>query len=302
MRNATRLPHRGIPHLRGRVAVVTGAANGIGRALSTALQHKGCHLALVDVDEAGLTSLRAETVAMPGQQITAHVADVSDRGRMRELADEVVSAHGAVHVLVNNAGIAHEAAFAQTSLDDWDRMIAVNVWGVIHGCHFFLPHLAKADRAHIVNMSSLLGIVAMPGQCTYSATKFAVRGFSEALREELHETAIGLTIVHPGAVATSIMQRARGDDPELLQRIHLWYERNATRPEQAAQRIVAAIERGKPRLLIGPEALFGDLLKRVMPVAGNKLFVDATIRALGVEDMRAKRRKQWQDLMLGDTT
>ena len=125
---------------------------------------------------------------------------------MQELAGEVVAAHGAVHVLINNAGIGHEAAFPQTSLDDWERIVDVNLWGVIYGCHFFMPHLAKVDRAHIVNVSSLFGIVAMPGQSAYCATKFAVRGLSESLWEELRATSVGLTVVHPAAVATDIMK------------------------------------------------------------------------------------------------
>ena len=148
----------------------------------------------------------------------------------------------------------------------------MNLWGVIYGCHFFMPHLAKVDRGHIVNLSSLLGIVAMPGQSAYCATKFAVRGLSESLAEELRATSVGLTVVHPAAVATGIMKRAKGDDPELLQRISRWYERHAISPERAAARIIRAIEKGTPRLLITPEAAFGDVLKRLMPVTGNKLF------------------------------
>jgi short-subunit dehydrogenase len=290
---------KGIPHLSGKVVVVTGAALGIGRALSSALLAKGCHLALVDLDEETLSSLHdALSRAAPHRRVTMHAADVADRARMRALADEVVQAHGAVDVLVNNAGVAYEAPFPQTILDDWDRVIAVNLMGVIHGCHFFLPHLAKVERAHIVNLSSLLGVIAMPGQAAYSATKFAVRGLSEALQEELRETTVGLTVVHPGAVATGMMTRARCDDPDLVQRIDAWYERNAASPERVAARIVRAIEKGKPRLVVAPDAVFGDLLKRLMPVAGNRLLVDLAIRMLGLEYMRAKRGKQWQETMV----
>jgi short-subunit dehydrogenase len=294
--NSTR---KGIRNLRGKVAVVTGAASGIGRALSIGLWEKGCHLALVDVDADGLTSLSATLVGSSRDQVaTTHVAHVGDKVRMEEVAREVVAAHGAVHVLINNAGIGYEAAFPQTSLDEWERIVGVNLWGVIYGCHFFMPHLAKADRAHIVNISSLFGIVAMAGQTAYCATKFAVRGLSESLWEELRATSVGLTVVHPGAVASNIMKRARGDDPELLQRVSRWYERKALSPERAAAQIIRAIERGTPRLLITPEAAFGDMLKRLMPVTGNKLFGDAVIRALGVEDMRAKRIAQWRETMV----
>jgi NAD(P)-dependent dehydrogenase (short-subunit alcohol dehydrogenase family) len=290
---------KGIRDLKEKVAVVTGAANGIGRALALGLWNRGCHLALVDLDEDGLASL-ATTLAGSGrdQVATTHVANVGDKLRMQELAGEVMAAHGAVHLLINDAGIGHEAAFPQTSLDDWERIVAVNLWGVIYGCHFFMPHLAKVDRAHIVNVSSLFGIVAMPGQSAYCATKFAVRGLSESLWEELRATSVGLTVVHPGAVATGIMERANGDDPELLRRVSRWYEGHAIPPERAAAQIIRAIEKGTPRLLITPEAAFGDVVKRLMPVTGNRLFSDQVIRAIGVEDMRAKRIAQWRDTMM----
>jgi NAD(P)-dependent dehydrogenase (short-subunit alcohol dehydrogenase family) len=292
-------PPKGIRQLRGKVAVVTGASSGIGHALALGLWARGCHLALVDLDADGLART-AHKLRESGRQqtVTTHVANVGDRVRMQEMAGEVVAAHGAVHVLINNAGIAHEAAFPQTSLDQWDRIMEANVWGVIHGCHFFMPHLAKADRAHIVNMSSLLGIVAMAGQSAYSTSKFAVRGLSESLWEELRATSVGLTVVHPGGVATNIMNRAQGDDPELLQRLSRWYERHALPPERAAAKIIRAIERGAPRLLITREARFGDLLKRLMPVLGNKLFGDLVIKGLGVGDMRAKRLAQWRTTMV----
>lgn len=284
----------GVPRLHDRVVVITGAAHGIGHALATALWARGCHLALVDIDENALTRLRAELRPSTAQRVSMHVADVGDRERMRAVAQDVVSAHGAVHVLVNSAGVAHEASFQRTSLEDWDRIVRVNLLGVVHGCHFFLPHLARADRAHIVNISSLLGVVGMPGQSVYAATKFAVRGFSESLQEELHHTTVGVTLVHPGAVNTGITLRGTGDDADLLRRIDEWYGRNALKPELVAGRIVRAIERGTPRLVVGADATFGDVLKRLFPVAGNRLFVNAAIRMLGVEDMRAKREAQWR--------
>lgn len=291
-------PQKGIRILGGKVAVVTGASSGIGRALAFALWRKGCHLALVDNDQQGLARLRDELVQSTAQRLTTHVADVADRMRMKELAPEVAEAHGPVHVLINNAGVGYEAAFQQTSLDDWDDIVGVNFWGVVHGCHFFMPYLAKVERAHIVNISSLFGIVAMPGQSAYSATKFAVRGLSESLWEELRATSIGITVVHPGAVATNIMRRAKGDDPELMKRIVGWYERHAIPPERVAAGIVRAIEKGTPRMLVAPETGLGDFLRRLMPVLGNKIFVDAAIRVLGVEDMRAKRIKQWRETMV----
>lgn len=294
---------RGIPHLRGKVAVVTGAASGIGYALATDLRAKGCHLALVDQDENGLSRLHHTLTTSPGaSSVTTHVANVASETRMRALAGEVVAAHGAVHLLINNAGVAHEAAFPQTTLDDWQHVLGVNLWGVIYGCHFFMPYLAKVDRAHIVNLSSFLGLVAMPGQSAYCTSKFAVRGLSESLAEELRATSIGLTLVHPGAVATGIMTRARGDDPELLARLDRWYARHAMPPERVSARIIRAIERGTPRLLIAPEVAVGDTLKRLLPVVGNTMVSNAVIRVLGVGDMRATRAAQWRRTMVdGDS-
>jgi NAD(P)-dependent dehydrogenase (short-subunit alcohol dehydrogenase family) len=289
---------KGIPKLSERVAVVTGAANGIGRALALGLREKGCHLALVDRDRDGLARLQLELHAIPNQEaITAHVADVADRSRMEAAANEVADAHGAVHLLINSAGVAHEAPFQQISLDDWDHVLNANFWGVVLSCRCFLPYLAKADRAHIVNLSSLLGIVGMPGQSAYCATKFAVRGFSEALSEELRTTSVGMTVVYPGAVDTGIMRRGRGDDPEFLQRIDRWYQQHAIPPAKAASRIIRAIERGTPRLLITSEAKFGDYLRRLMPVTGNRLMAEAAIRSFQAEDMRTKRQKQWRETM-----
>jgi len=290
---------KGLPDLDAKVAVVTGAASGIGRALATGLRRKGCHLALVDIDGGGLERVRDELAGSGAdRRLSLHVADVGDRERMQAVAGEVMASHGAVHLLINNAGIGYEAAFPQTGLDAWERMLAVHLWGTIYGCHFFLPCLARAERAHIVNLSSLFGIVGMAGQTAYCTAKFAVRGLSESLWEELRDTTVGLTVVHPGSVATNIMRTSDGDDPELLARIAAWFEKNAAPADKAAAQIIAAVERGKPRLMITPEAAFADVVKRLSPVAGNKLIGDLVIRTLGLEDMRETRRRQWQKTMV----
>jgi short-subunit dehydrogenase len=292
---------KGLPALSGKVMVVTGAASGIGRELALQLCRKGGHLALVDLNADGLRQLQAELAGIDSsRRVTLHVADVADRTRMGAVCDEVIASHRTVHLLVNNAGIGYEAAFPRTGLDALERVLAVNLWGTIYGCHYFLPQLAKAGQAHIVNVSSLFGIVGMPGQTAYCTSKYAVRGFSESLMEELRDTTVGLTVVHPGSVATNIMKTAEGDDPLLLKRIADWYEANAISPATAARQIIAAVEKGKPRLLISPEVKFADIVKRLAPIGGNKAIVDLTIRVLGLEDMREKRRRQWQETMLDD--
>ncbi|MDH4109509.1 MAG: SDR family NAD(P)-dependent oxidoreductase [Gammaproteobacteria bacterium] len=290
---------KGLPQLGGKVMVITGAASGIGRELALQLCRKGGHLALVDLDADGLQQLQTELAGIDAsRRVTLHVADVADKARMGAVCDEVIEAHRTVHLLVNNAGIAYEAAFPQTGLEALERVLAVNLWGTIYGCHYFLPQLAKAGRAHIVNVSSLFGIVGMAGQTAYCTSKYAVRGFSESLFEELRDTTVGLTVVHPGSVATNIMKTAEGDDPQLLKRIADWFEANAIPPASAARQIIKAVEKGNPRLLISPEVKFADIVKRLAPVRGNKAIVDLTVRALGLEDMREKRRRQWQETMI----
>jgi short-subunit dehydrogenase len=294
---------KGLSELDDKVAVITGAASGIGRALALGLARKGCRLALVDRDDAGLHRLQAElSRGDGGRGASLHVADVTSRTRMKDIAAEVIETHRAIHLLINNAGIGYEAAFPQTSLEAWEQVMGVNLWGTIYGCHFFMPHLAKAERAHIVNVSSLFGIVGMAGQTAYCTSKYAVRGFSECLWEELRGTSIGLTVVHPASVATNIMKTSEGDDPLLMQRLADWFEKNAIPPETAAAQIIAGIEKGKARVLISPEAKFADIVKRLMPVLGNKIIGDIVIRTLGLEDMREKRRLQWQKTMVdGDS-
>jgi len=289
----------GLRQLDGRVAVITGAGAGIGRALARGLHAKGCHLALIDLDGQAAQAVATELAeAGAERRITVHPADVADRERMRALASEVAEAHGSLHLLINNAGIGYEAAFPQTSLETWDKVLGVNLWGVIHGCHFFLPHLAKAEQAHIVNMSSLFGYVGMAGQTVYCASKYAVRGLSEALWEELRGTSVGLTVVHPGSIATDIMKTSDGDDPQLMDRLAAWYEDNAMPPHKAAARIIRGVETGKRRLLVTAEAYLADQLRRLFPVAGNKVMNDLVIRGLGLEDMREKRAEQWQRTMV----
>lgn len=293
------MTQKGIPHLAGQTALITGAANGIGRELARGLFQKGCHLALVDIDQDGLDAIAAGFREKdPERTVTAHRADVSDRGQMAVLAQQVRSAHPALHILINNAGVGHEAPFQQTSLETWDRVIGVNLWGVIHGCHFFLPMLAKAERAHIVNLSSLFGYMGMAGQTPYCTTKYAVRGFSESLWEELRDTRVGLTVVHPGSIATDIMRTAEGDDPDLMAHLAGWYDQNAFAPEKAAARIIAAVQKGTPRLLITPEAYLVDVVKRLMPVTGNRIVCDLILKVLKLEHMREKRKRLWQETMV----
>jgi len=259
--------------LSDRVAVVTGAASGIGRAVGLALARKGAHLALVDVDDAGLTE-SASRVRATGRRVSTHVVDVASRAAMTTLPEAVLAVHEHVHVLVNNAGVALDGTFEELPLDDIAWLLGVNLWGVIHGCSVFLPHLRREEEAHIVNVSSVFGIIGMPENSAYCASKFAVRGLSESLSVELAGSGVGVTCVHPGGVRTSIARRARLQDERRRAVMVAEFERVARMtPEHAADRIVTAIERGTARLRLGPETYLLDWAKRVAPVGTQRALV-----------------------------
>lgn len=253
--------------LEGKVAVVTGAGHGIGRETAIALAQKGCKLAICDIDEESLDALRADLEAN-GTKVSTHRVDVSDRAQMEAFPSDVVGEHGEVNILVNNAGVTVFASFEEHGIEDLEWILGVNLWGVIYGCKFFLPHLKAAGEGHIVNLSSVYGIIAPPLQTSYVATKFAVRGFSESLRAELAEEKIGVTSVHPGAIQTNIVRNARlitDTHKELRSNTQRLFDRLGTTPDVVAARIVKAIEYNSPRVLITKEARVADALKRLMP-------------------------------------
>jgi len=258
--------------------VVTGAASGIGRALSLALARRGADLALLDVNEAGAAEVARQIEAL-GRKASVHVADVADRARMAELPDEVLAAHGRISLLVNNAGVSVGGTFEEQSLADLDWIVGINFWGVVHGCKFLLPHLRKEPGAHIVNLSSMFGLVGFPGQSSYCATKFAVRGLSEALWTELRDAGIGVTCVHPGGIRTEIVRSARMNQDVRAQMAER-FERLAMLPEEAAEQILRAVARGRMKVVICREARVTDWLKRLAPSASQRLLA-AISRRMG---------------------
>ncbi|CCD86915.1 putative short-chain dehydrogenase [Bradyrhizobium sp. ORS 285] len=252
-------------------AAITGAASGIGRALAVELAAGGCDLALADRDEAGLASVAAE-LAASGRKITTHRLDVSDAQAIAQFAADATAAHPGLNIVVNNAGVALFGAFHEIDQTEIEWLFNINFWGVVHGSRAFLPHLARQREAHIVNLSSIFGIIAPPGQSAYAAAKFAVRGFSESLRHELAmaNSPVKLSVVHPGGVATAIARNARAghgmtDNARRVQSIERFERLAKTSPRDAALRIIQGIERNEPRILIGGDARFMDLLQRVMP-------------------------------------
>jgi short-subunit dehydrogenase len=263
--------------IRGAAAAVTGAASGIGRALALELAARGCNLALADRDEAGLQAVAAEigkttSQKAASQKVSVHRVDVSEPEQIAAFALAAVSAHPGLNIVVNNAGVALLGQFSEIDQAQMDWLMNINFWGVVHSTRAFLPHLARQREAHIVNLSSIFGIVAPPGQTAYAAAKFAVRGFSEALRHELQMAAspIKLSVVHPGGVSTNIVRNSRAgvgvtDNARRAQSIERFDAVAKTTPKAAALRIIKGIEKNQPRILIGNDARFMDLLQRFRP-------------------------------------
>ena len=267
--------------LNNRVAVITGAASGIGRATAIRLAGRGCHLALADLDAAGAeqTALQARQL---GVRATSHRLDVASREEVRGFPATVQAAHGGADILINNAGVALGGRFEQVSEDDFDWLMEINFHAVVRMTRAFMPMLRASDDARLVYLSSIYGIVAPPGQTAYSASKFAVRGFANSLRHELAGTNIGVTVVHPGGVATSIVNNARipsGARPDEVERNRKIAQRLLRlQPEKAAAIIVDGIERRRERVLVGSDAKAASWLERLVPVSYWKLMKKATSR------------------------
>lgn len=257
---------RGRRSYAGRTAVVTGAGSGIGRALAVELAGRGARLALSDVDEA---SVQQTATACRELGATAHGyrLDVADRAAVHSHAEDVVRDLGAVHLVVNNAGVALHGPVVELTEEDFRWVMEIDFWGVVHGTQAFLPHLAASGDGQLANVSSIFGIVAVPKQSAYNAAKFAVRGFTEALRQEcrLDGTPVAVSCIHPGGVRTEIARRARATVGEDKAEMVRTFERLArTSPPRAARTIVRGLERDKARILVGPDAWFLAGLPRLL--------------------------------------
>ncbi len=249
----------------GAVAAVTGAASGIGRALALELAARGCDLALADRDEAGLQAVAAEIAKNPSRKVSVHRVDVAEPKQIEDFAQGALAVHPGLNILVNNAGVALLGQFNEVDQAEMDWLMNINFWGVVHATRAFLPHLSRQREAHIVNLSSLFGLIAPPGQTAYAAAKFAVRGFSESLRHELQMAAspVRVSVVHPGGVSTNIVRVT--DNARRAETIERFDTVAKTTPTAAALRIIAGIEKNAPRILIGNDARMMDLLQRVLP-------------------------------------
>ena len=256
---------------RNGVAVITGAASGIGAALALQLAARGCHLALVDHNPAGLNHTVAAARKL-GVQVSSHLQDLADPGAAPALLAAVQAAHGRATLLVNNAGVALGGDFLQVQAEDFDWLMAINFSAVVRLTRAFLPLLALQPAAQIVNVSSIFGIIAPPGQTAYCASKFAVRGFSESLRHELAAAGspVRVTLVHPGGVRTGIADNARAPTGASAAQVaaaqHAWRQLLRLTPEAAATRMLRGIEQREARVLVGDDAVRAAWVQRLLPV------------------------------------
>jgi NAD(P)-dependent dehydrogenase (short-subunit alcohol dehydrogenase family) len=259
---------------KDKVAAITGAASGMGRTLALELARRGCHLALSDVNAAGVAET-AEMARKLGVKVTHQTLDVANRDAMFAWADQVATDHGRVNLIFNNAGVALTANLDLVKIEDFEWIVGINFWGVVHGTQAFLPHLKKSGDGHVINTSSLFGLMAVPSQGTYNATKFAVRGYTECLRMELEVSGapVSATCVHPGGIATNIaklgridpgMEQASGGVSVEKQRKMADKLIQATTAESAALQILKAVENNERRVLVGNDAKFLDKLVRLL--------------------------------------
>ncbi|QCB52193.1 SDR family NAD(P)-dependent oxidoreductase [Rhodococcus sp. PAMC28707] len=267
----------------GKVAVVTGAGSGIGRALALNLAQRGAKLALSDVDVNGLEETVRQAEAL-GAEVKSDFLDVTQRETVLDYADAVATRFGKINQIYNNAGIAYHGDVESSSFKDIERIVDVDFWGVVNGTKAFLPHIQASGDGHIVNISSLFGLLAMPSQAAYNAAKFAVRGFSEALRIELliSKAPVKMTVVHPGGIKTAIARNATVAENYDQASVAKFFDAKLakTTPDKAAKTILAGVEKGKGRVLIGADAIALDLLQRVTGSKYQRVIATVSARVM----------------------
>jgi len=267
-------------NLQNKVAVVTGAGSGIGRQLAHQFAKAGAELVLADIVEKNLTATVGELYGQT--KITSHVVDVSKRDQVYALADKAIKDHGQVDIVINNAGVVVLQPIDEVSYEDFEWVMNVNFWGVVYGTLAFLPHLKTRPEASVVNISSVNGFVPFPNNGPYNCSKYAVYGFNETLHQELADTNVVVTSVHPGGIKTNIVRNARvhtapsgGDKSQITDRFDLIAR---TSPEDAAKAILGAIKHKDKKLLIGLDAYVMDVAKRLMPETFTELVGTMTKR------------------------
>lgn len=270
-------------NFNNKVAAITGAGSGIGQQLAVLLAKAGCHLSLSDVNEAGLATT-VELLKPYNVRVTTKKMDVADRGAVKAWAQETVQNHGSVNMIFNNAGVALGSTVEGASYEELEWIVNINFWGVVYGTKEFLPYIKQTGDGHIINISSLFGLTAQPTQSAYNATKFAVRGFTESLRQELDLEKCGVSAlcVHPGGIRTNIANAAKMNDS--LKTLGMNPDKSAKAfnkllrcpPEEAARQILESVQKDKRRLLIGNDAKAIDLMQRILPTGYQKITAFAT--------------------------
>ncbi|MDI3452263.1 SDR family NAD(P)-dependent oxidoreductase [Acinetobacter oleivorans] len=260
-------------NFKNKVAAITGAGSGIGQQLAILLAKQGCHLSLSDINEKGLQQTVELLKPYSNITVTTKKLDVSDRDAVKQWAQETVQDHGSVNLIFNNAGVALGSTVEGATYEDLEWIVGINFWGVVYGTKEFLPFIKQTQDGHIINISSLFGLTAQPTQSGYNATKFAVRGFTESLRQELdiEKSGVSSLCVHPGGIRTNIAKSAKmsdslnslGMDP--TKSIQNFDKLLRTPPEEAARQILQAILKNKRRLLIGSDAKILDAFQRLFP-------------------------------------
>jgi NADP-dependent 3-hydroxy acid dehydrogenase YdfG len=262
----------------GKVAVITGAGSGIGRALAVNLATKGARLALSDIDTGGLAETVRQAEAL-GATVKSDRLNVAEREAVLAYAEAVVTHFGEVHQVYNNAGIAYNGDVEKSEFKDIERIMDVDFWGVVNGTKAFLPHVIASGDGHIVNISSLFGLIAVPGQSAYNAAKFAVRGFTEALRQEMlvAKHPVKVTCVHPGGIKTAVARHATVADGQSAQGFAEFFDRHMAlhTPEMAAETIIKAVAKGHARVVVGWEAKALDVLARIIGPAYQRIIANA---------------------------
>ncbi|MEQ8326248.1 SDR family NAD(P)-dependent oxidoreductase [Parvibaculum sp.] len=260
--------------IKGKLAIVTGAASGIGRGTALELARRGARLAISDLDRAGLAET-AKRIEALGTTVTTYLLDVADRDAVYAFAQEIETTHGGADIVVNNAGVAQIARVDELTYEDFEWVMNIDFWGMVYGTKAFLPQMQAKGAGHIVNVSSVFGIISVPTQAAYNSAKFAIRGFTEALRHEMKGTEIKVSCVHPGGIKTNIVRNAR-----FLQSTQATAREDAasgfdklamTTPEKAGRVIVNGIAKNKPRILIGIDAKIIDWMQRLMPVSYGRI-------------------------------
>ncbi|MDV7089732.1 SDR family NAD(P)-dependent oxidoreductase [Rhodococcus sp. IEGM 248] len=267
----------------GKVVVITGAGSGIGRALALNLAGRGARLAISDMDTVGLAETARQAEAL-GAEVKADHLDVTQREAVLAYADDVRAHFGKINQVYNNAGIAYHGEFEKSEFKDIEKIMDVDFWGVVNGTKAFLPHLIASGDGHVVNVSSLFGLLSMPGQSAYNSAKFAVRGFTESLRQEMliAKHPVKVTCVHPGGIKTAIARNATAGPGEDLDTFAKFFDQKLARttPEAAAETIVNGVGKGKPRVLIGADAKFLDAWVRLVGPSYQRVVATVAGRVL----------------------